>query len=152
MLYRLGRNKSYHIILYMLAHRDEPIQATRLTNSMVQGPCWEANRFSASREIPHILWKPRVHYHVYRCPVTCPYPKPAVSTPYPTSRTSILILFAHLRLGLPSGLLPTGFPTKTLHASPARPHMLRAGLCQSSRFYHPDNIWWAIHIIKFLIM
>ena len=39
--------------------------------------------------------------------------------PHPTSWGFILILFTHLRLGLPSGLFPSGFLTKTL-SSPIR--------------------------------
>ena len=35
--------------------------------------------------------------------------------PHPMSWRSILILSTHLRLGLPSGLFPSGFPTKTLY-------------------------------------
>jgi hypothetical protein len=35
--------------------------------------------------------------------------------PQPTSWRSILILSTHLRLGLPSGLFPYGFPTRTLY-------------------------------------
>ena len=34
--------------------------------------------------------------------------------PHPTSWISILILSSHLCLGIPSGLLPSGFPNKTL--------------------------------------
>ena len=32
---------------------------------MEQSPSWEANRFSASQEIPRILWNPKFHYRVY---------------------------------------------------------------------------------------
>ena len=35
--------------------------------------------------------------------------------PHPTSWRSVLILSTHLRLGLPSGLLPSGLPYKTLY-------------------------------------
>ena len=42
--------------------------------------------------------------------------------PHPTSWKSILILSTHLHLGLPSGLFPSGFPTKTLYTLHPPPH------------------------------
>ena len=41
--------------------------------------------------------------------------------PHPTSWRSILILSTHLRLGLPIGLLPSDFPTKTLYTPLSSP-------------------------------
>jgi hypothetical protein len=38
-----------------------------LTHSMEQSSSLEANKFSASQEIPRILWNPKVHYRNHKC-------------------------------------------------------------------------------------
>ena len=87
--------------------------------SMKQSPSWEANRFSAGQESPRILWNLKVYYRIHKCqsPVPSLSQINPVHTPHPTSWRFVLILSSHLRLGLPSGLFPSGFPTKTLYTS-----------------------------------
>ena len=70
---------------------------------------------AASQEMPRNLWKPKVHHRIHKCQQSVPILSQLhpVSIP-PTSRRSILILSSHLRLGLPNGLFPSSFPTRTL--------------------------------------
>ena len=71
---------------------------------MEQSLSWEANRFSASQEIPGILWKPKVHYRVNKSSAPVPILSQIipVHAPHPTSWISIVIFSFHLSLGLPS--------------------------------------------------
>jgi hypothetical protein len=67
---------------------------------MEQSPSWDANRFSASKEISPILWKSNVNFRFHERPPPV-YSEPDQSSPclpHPTSWRSILILFSHLRL------------------------------------------------------
>jgi hypothetical protein len=91
-------------------------RSTDLSNYYIkQSPSWEAKRSSASQEIPRILRNQNVHYPIHNSPPPVPILSEIDPVPHPTSRRSILISF-HLRLGLPSGLPPSGVPSSTLYA------------------------------------
>jgi hypothetical protein len=89
-----------------------------ITYSMEQSPSWEAKTSWATQEIPRILWNPKFHNRIHKSspPVPILSQIDPVHDPHPTSPRSILILSSHLCQSLPSGLLPSGFPTKALYA------------------------------------
>jgi len=78
---------------------------------------WEANNQSASQEIPHLSCNLKVHYHIHKSP-------PLVlilGQTHPVHTFPLYFLTIHSNiifpscLGLPSGLFPSGLPTKILY-------------------------------------
>jgi len=102
---------------------------------------WEASRFSASEEIPRILWNPKVHYRIHKCPPPVPIPSQIDPVHAPTSHfwRSILILSSHLLLDLPSGLFPSGFPTQTLYTPFLFPNVLHAPPISFFSIWSPEQ-------------
>jgi len=115
--------------------------------SMVQSPSWEAKWFAASQEIPRISRNPKVHYRTHKPPP----PVPIQGQPNPIHIPKYHLLEIHPNIIHPSTprspqwSLSLRFP----HQDNIRPSLLThtrhmPSPTHSSRFYHPQNIGWAV--------
>ena len=115
-----------------------------LNNSTQHSPTGEANRSSASQEIPRILWKQKVHYRIHNIPPLAPILSHTNSLQVISSH----VLMVHFNISIPFMPMspkwayafrlphqnpPCIAPLSNIHRKPRSSHPPRS--------YRPAKVW-----------
>ena len=117
-----------------------------LNYSMQQSPSWETNRFSASQEIPSILWNRRfITAFTTARQLSLSWARSIQwMTAQATSWRSVFILSSHLRLVLQNCLFLSGLRTRT-------PVHHTFYMSRSTQSRSPNKVWWGTEIIMLFL-
>ena len=118
-----------------------------LTYFMQQTPSGKTNQFAASPEILHILWNPKVHYHIHKCPsyFTILRQLNLVHTPTSQFLKINVIIFLPCMPRSTKWTLSFRFPHQSpVYASPLTHMCYMPCPSHSSRFDHTNNTGWGV--------
>jgi hypothetical protein len=120
-----------------------------IINYVTGGPSWEANSFSASQDIYHILWNSKFHYRIYNnLPLV-----PLQSHMDAIDAISYNFSKIHLSIILPSVLWYSRWPPFYRSCISALSHAYYIpNSAHPPWFYHGINIWRGLLVTWLLIM
>ena len=121
-----------------------------LAHYMGHSLSWRTNGFSASQEIPRILWKLKVHYRVYKGPP----PVPTLSQINPVHVPTSHFLETHINIILPftprssKWSLSLRFPHQNSVRTSPLSHTCYTHTHTHTHNYLPTYIYTYIHLIR----
>jgi len=115
------------------------------THSMEQSPFRDADWFSSSQEVPHILWNLKVHYCIHKCPP--PIPILSQIDPVHAPPSHFLMMYLNIILTSMPGSSKWSLGLRLTDQNPVCISALPHTCCMpypshSSRFDHLNNIGW----------